>query len=290
MCTKLYPIAANRFAHIFFTLPQTRYPDSFYAGFIESIRCFPIDIDMEKFIRYNSSIERTFILYFEGDSNVYKTSKDTQKRKEAKRQLILDTAARVFAGKGYYNTTVKDIVDAAAVSVGSFYFYFKSKEDLFAELYRSIAEKFSDNTMGVLDVENLSLLKNFTRVMTANLWLYDQNRDIAKIMLLEAAIINPDFQMIMTDSMKESAQVMTAWFEKFKLHPEVNIPDSKIAALMYAGSYYYFINDWLESDIRVPLTDDSFAFCVYNLQALNIPFEEAEVKGYIDEVLEELKK
>ena len=221
---------------------------------------------------------------------MYKTSKDTQKRKEAKRQLILDTAVKVFAAKGYHNTTVKDIVDEAAVSVGSFYFYFKSKEDLFTELYMSITEKFHTETMRVLDVENFPLLKNFTRVMMANLWLYEQNHDISKIMLLEAAVINPDFQKIRKDSIKESAQTMASWFERFKLHNPVNIPDSRIAALIYAGSYYYLINDWLEFDAGIPLTDYGYAFCVYNLQALKIPFEEIAVKAYIDEVLKELEK
>lgn len=221
---------------------------------------------------------------------MYRTSEDIQKKKEAKRQMILDTAVKVFAAKGYYNTTVKDIVDEAAVSVGSFYFYFHGKEDLFTELYMNIVKKFQTITMSVLDVENFSLLKNFTRVMMANLWLYEQNRNISKIMLLEAAIINPEFQRIRYNSMKESAQEMAAWFERFKLHNGVNIPDTKVAALIYAGSYYYLINEWLESDEHIPLMEYGYAFCVYNLQALKIPIEESEVSECIDEILNELEK
>ena len=221
---------------------------------------------------------------------MYKTSKVTQKTKEAKRQLILDTAVKVFAAKGYHNTTVKDIVDEASVSVGSFYFYFKSKEDLFAELYTNIVERFHTAIMNVLDDENFSLLKNFTLAMMANLWLYEQNRDISKIMLLEAAIINPEFQRVRNNSVKESAQEMAAWFERFKLHNVVNIPDTKVAALIYAGSYYYLINEWLESDENIPITEYGYACCVYNLQALKIPFEEAEVRAYIDDVLCKLEK
>lgn len=220
---------------------------------------------------------------------MYRTSKDTQERKEAKRQLILDTAAKVFALKGYHHTAVKDIVDAAEVSVGSFYFYFKSKEDLFIELYQNITTMFQTNTMRVLDVENFSLLKNFTRVMIATLWLYEQNRDMAKIMLLEAAVINPAFQKVRTESMRESAQTMAVWFERFKSHNAVNIPDARVAALMYEGSFYYLIDDWLKSDVPFPLTDCGYVFCVYQLQALGISFEEDTVRQYIAEVLKELK-
>ena len=221
---------------------------------------------------------------------MYRTSKNTQKRKEAKRQLILNTATKVFAANGYHNTTVKDIVDEADISVGSFYFYFKSKDDLFAELYISKTEIFHNTVISVLDVEKFSMLKNFIRVMITNLWLYEQNRDISKIMLLEAAIINPNFQKIRTDSMKESAQTMAAWFEQFKLHNGVNIPDTRIAALIYEGTFYYLINEWLESDTSIHLTDYGYTFCIYNLQALKIPFEEVIVNEYIDEVLIELEK
>lgn len=219
---------------------------------------------------------------------MYKTSKDTQERKDAKRQFILDTAAKVFARKGYHNTAVKDIVDEASVSVGSFYFYFKSKEELFSELYQNIVKEFQENAASVLDIKNFTLAQNFTRVIMANLWMYERNRDLAKIMLMEAVGINPEFQKIRTESMKESCRTMEEWFKRFKVHNPVNIPDERIAALIFEGTFYYLINDWLESDQSIRLTDSGYALCIYNLQALNISFEEETIKLYIKEVLDEL--
>ncbi len=221
---------------------------------------------------------------------MYRTTQDTQKRKDAKKQLLLDTAAKVFSSKGYHNTTVKDIVDKAAVSVGTFYFYFKSKEDLFTELYKSIVNEFSEKTMSVIDVDHFSMLKNFTRVMVATLWMYEQKREIARIMLLEVAAIDPGFQELETSRMQEFAQTMATWFGRFKLHDEVNIPDEQVAALIYAGSYYCLINTWLSSGTPASLTDSSYAFCIYHLQAQRIPFDENTVKEYINEVLTELNQ
>lgn len=221
---------------------------------------------------------------------MYRTTEETQKRKDEKRQLILDTAARVFSSKGYHNTTVKDIVREAAVSVGSFYFYFHSKDELFLELYRSIVKQFNDITEYVLDVENFSMLKNFTRVMTATLWMYERKREIARIILLEASAAEPTFQKLEADRMRNFALIMTDWFKRFKRHKEVNIPDERVAAFMYAGSYYCFINDWILSGTGGLVAEYSFAFCVYNLQALKIPFDDKVVKAYIGEVLEELSE
>lgn len=219
---------------------------------------------------------------------MYKTTPDTQKKKDAKRQLILDTAAAVFSQKGYHDATVKDIVDRAAVSVGTFYFYFKSKEELFTALYERVAADFSYQTARVIDVERFSMLKNYTRVMTATLWMYEQKREITGMLLAQAAA-NPVFQALEAARMRDFAQTMAAWFSRFKRHEGVNIPDERVAALLYAGSYGCLVNAWLASSPAVPLTDFGFAFCVYHLQALRIPFDEGTVREYIAETLAELK-
>ena len=219
---------------------------------------------------------------------MYRTSPDTQKRKDAKKQMLLDTAANVFSAKGYHNTSVKDIVDKAGVSVGTFYFYFKSKEDLFTKLYESIVKEFNDRTMSVIDVEQFPMLKNFTRVMVATLWMYEQKREIARLVMLEAATFDSGFQELEISRMQDFTQTMAAWFTRFQRHDGVNIPDVQVAARIYAGSYNGLVNAWLSSNTAASLTEDAFAFCVYHIQALRIPFDDNTVRGYIDEVLTEL--
>ncbi|MGO4546358.1 TetR/AcrR family transcriptional regulator [Paenibacillus sp. 2TAB23] len=221
---------------------------------------------------------------------MYKTSKETQDRKDAKRQYILDTAAKVFANRGYHNTTVKDIVEEASISVGSFYFYFKGKEELFAELYLTIVKAFQDTSQKVLDIENNNLVKNFTRVITANLWMYQSKRELARIMLIEAVGLNPEFEKKRSESIKESCKTMEEWFKRFKVHNPVNIPDERIAALAFESSFYYLVLDWLEGEEVAKLTDSSYGLAVYNLQALKVPFEDEEIKLYVKEVMDELNQ
>jgi AcrR family transcriptional regulator len=220
---------------------------------------------------------------------VYRTSKETQERKDVKRQWILDTAAKVFAGRGYHSTSVKDIVEEAGISVGSFYFYFKGKEELFAELYMNIVKAFQETSERVLDVENYHLAKNFTRVITANLWMYQGKRDIARIMMVEAVGLNPEFEKKRTESIQASCKNMEEWFRRFKNRYPVHIPDERVAALAFEGSFTYLLMDWLEADDTVKLTDSAYALAIYHLQALRVPFENAEIEGYVQEVLEELE-
>jgi AcrR family transcriptional regulator len=57
--------------------------------------------------------------------------------RERKQQLV-DCAAQLFAERGYAETRIIDIVEAAGVAKGLFYWYFENKEALFAELAADI--------------------------------------------------------------------------------------------------------------------------------------------------------
>jgi AcrR family transcriptional regulator len=51
--------------------------------------------------------------------------------KEQNRRIILDAARHVFSELGYGATTVRDIIRATPLASGTFYNYFKSKEEVF---------------------------------------------------------------------------------------------------------------------------------------------------------------
>lgn len=221
---------------------------------------------------------------------MYKTSKETQDRKDAKRKHIMDTAAKVFAERGYHKTTVKDIVDEAEISVGSFYFYFEGKENLFAELYTEITKEFDQKTLMVLDTKNCSLAKNFTRAITVNLWMYQQHRELTKIMLIEAVGLNPEFNKRRWESIQQSWESMEERFDMFinRSKTPVNIPDARVASLAFNGTMYNLVLDWVEGKQETDLTESAFALSVYNLQAIKVSFEEEELKQYVKELLDEL--
>jgi AcrR family transcriptional regulator len=60
---------------------------------------------------------------------------------EVRRKELIDTAILLFSKKGYDNTTVTEIVKEAGVAQGTFYYYFKSKDEVLdAILERSVDE------------------------------------------------------------------------------------------------------------------------------------------------------
>jgi AcrR family transcriptional regulator len=87
------------------------------------------------------------------------------KKHEVRLNEILDAAELLFTQKGYEQATVNDILDKVEIGKGTFYHYFKSKEDVMAGVIRRIAEGLAekariiarDNTLGAHEKIKLML-------------------------------------------------------------------------------------------------------------------------------------
>ena len=60
--------------------------------------------------------------------------------KKEKRDLFILSALTVFEEKGFNNTRIKDITERANTSVGNFYNYFNSKEEVIEVIASGLAE------------------------------------------------------------------------------------------------------------------------------------------------------
>jgi AcrR family transcriptional regulator len=63
-----------------------------------------------------------------------------QQRAAATAEQLLAAAREVFESKGYMATTVGAITEAANTAHGTFYLYFKNKEDVFAKVMAQVAD------------------------------------------------------------------------------------------------------------------------------------------------------
>jgi AcrR family transcriptional regulator len=59
-----------------------------------------------------------------------------------KQNLIKQTALKLFAAKGYATTSISDIAQAAGISKGLMYNYFKSKEEVLRTIWDELLEEF----------------------------------------------------------------------------------------------------------------------------------------------------
>lgn len=74
--------------------------------------------------------------------------------KEDKRQEIIESAIRLSAENGFFNTSVQGIVDDCGISKGAFYHYFSSKEALHVAIFQYYFEQM-DDSLKAIDQANL---------------------------------------------------------------------------------------------------------------------------------------
>ena len=65
----------------------------------------------------------------------------------------MDAAARLFAEKGYESTSVRDILDAVNGAPGMFYYYFKSKQDVYVAVMEDFISERMDRKCAVMEDE-----------------------------------------------------------------------------------------------------------------------------------------
>ncbi|SLM30531.1 HTH-type transcriptional regulator [Desulfamplus magnetovallimortis] len=58
-----------------------------------------------------------------------------EKEREARKQIIIDSALALFAKKPFYEVGMRDVADEAGVSPATLYRYFPSQEELFVEAF-----------------------------------------------------------------------------------------------------------------------------------------------------------
>src|SRR5512140_2322810 len=59
-----------------------------------------------------------------------------------KREAILRSAIKVFAGRGYFNSKVADIAGEAGIADGTVYLYFKSKDEILHSIFDRAMSEF----------------------------------------------------------------------------------------------------------------------------------------------------
>ena len=85
----------------------------------------------------------------------------------------IETAARLFLEKGYNETSVRDILDAAGDSSPSvLYYYFKSKEDLYRQVMDTKAKKYLQAIDAVMNKDQEAPLTSPIRKVICSTCIY----------------------------------------------------------------------------------------------------------------------
>ena len=121
-------------------------------------------------------------------------------RKEREHQIrrseILNSAERLFANKGFHNTTIAKIAQESEFAIGTLYQFFKNKEDLY---YTMVIEKLDLLYSMIGDKVNRSMDSHnrIENLIKTQLSFFQKHRDFFIIFIKERrsleATVNEDF-------------------------------------------------------------------------------------------------
>lgn len=112
-----------------------------------------------------------------------------ERRKALIRERIIKASLQAFAELGYIKTTVDDITTRADVGHGTFYKYFKNKQDLLCILADDLAEKVDDYHP---KNKQVSVFERMNHSAQRILECYVEHRSIL-LVLKEAMVVDKQF-------------------------------------------------------------------------------------------------
>lgn len=197
----------------------------------------------------------------------YRKTKATEERKEARRRVILDAATKLFGKHGYHATTVPMIVREADVSTGSFYMYFRNKEDLFNAALEDLGQAFA-RVMGEMRNSQPDPLKRLSQGAETIFMFLAANPEQARILVVESSGLSPRLdktrRSILLQQEEEVRQTLESAPSLFSVGSTV------IAARCIAGATFEAAYRWLEENPKTRMSAKDVARAVgrFNTQAV----------------------
>ncbi|MFH1137525.1 MAG: TetR/AcrR family transcriptional regulator [Pseudomonadota bacterium] len=101
---------------------------------------------------------------------------------EERREEIIRASQKLFIGNGFAKTKVSDIVKAVGVSQGTFYYYFKTKEEIIDAIVDGYIEEIIRKILPVMSERRLTALQKLERMSDLQLEVNQKsNRNIHSI-------------------------------------------------------------------------------------------------------------
>ncbi len=172
----------------------------------------------------------------------------------ATRDRILRAALRTFAEKGYHGAPVDDIVRASGTSKGAVYHHFPNKEALFLALLDDFSGRLAAAVGTAIDGSHGALGK-VEAALRAGLETFGRHRELARILLFEAASLGPTYQAKRAEVHGRFAALVQAHLDQAVAERSIPPLDTRIATLMWLGAVNELVIQWLSRGEDEPLGD-----------------------------------
>jgi AcrR family transcriptional regulator len=164
---------------------------------------------------------------------------------------ILQTAASIFAEKGYHDTSIRDISRATGVSLSGLYYYFRSKEELLYLIQDHCFGTVLDGAQQLVALETEPTRK--LRVFIENhLRYFVSNMKEMKVLSHEATSLSGDYRRLVNAKKRQYTDLCIHILTE--LAPADAHIDSRTAAFALFGMMNWIYN-WYNPERDVPVAE-----------------------------------
>ena len=202
----------------------------------------------------------------------YRTTPKMAERKEARRGTLLAAAVRLFGRHGYHATTVPMIVREAGSSTGSFYCYFRNKEDVFAAALESLGGRLGAAVEQAIAAAGPPL-ERMRAAIHGLVGFLVENPEEARILIVESAGLGARLEAVRRAVIATHARgVESALVNLTGTLPPLN---PALAARCWVGAVHEAVYHWLESPPGKRRSAANLAeeIAAFNLRAIGAPPE-----------------
>jgi AcrR family transcriptional regulator len=198
----------------------------------------------------------------------YRTTPRMAERKRQVERRILDAATGLFGDRGYHATTVPMVVEASGTSTGSFYFYFRNKEHLFAEVLRALGERLAESLNEAIGAHDSAAAQMPAAIRGLFVYLTTHPTE-GRILLIETSGLGGDIERIRQDIVASHARSVQHAIETLGGPLD---DDARILARCWVGAVYEAARWWLElpTGDRPPPIEIAECVADFNLRGVGL--------------------
>jgi AcrR family transcriptional regulator len=198
----------------------------------------------------------------------YRVTERTEQRRQAMRQRLITAARDLFVRQGYQPTTMQQIVQEAATSIGNCYFYFSNKEALLQAVTLDFARVIGQEIdAAVADVPVGSA--QLAVALAAGIKAVLSQADLARVLLTETG--HPELRRTVLHHF--AARLPTFLEHAGLLRSPEEMP---LVASAYQGAIFQVVEEVIQGSLTADAQTLGRFLARWNLQALGIPPEQIE--------------
>jgi TetR/AcrR family transcriptional repressor of nem operon len=171
--------------------------------------------------------------------------------KERTRERILEIGADLIHRRGFNNTGIQEVLSAADVPKGSFYFYFKNKEDFGLQVIDHFSNRFAVLAQQILEDVSLRPLERIDRILGWFMEYFKENDYSCGCpvgnLAQEMGDLSPTFRERLTGAIDSMAESYATVLEEAQRAGDIS------KGLDVRETAYFIIASWHGALIRMKL-------------------------------------